>query len=74
MSIFALPESSRKVLIALSDSKNLTIEEIKNKTGLPERSLRFAIQKLKERGLVSEVILFSDRRRKVFKLVGGSHG
>ncbi len=68
MSIFALPESSRKVLVALTSSNNITIEQIKEKTGLSERTLRFAVQKLKERGLVSDVVLFSDRRRKVFRL------
>jgi len=68
VSIFALPESSRKVLVALTSSNNITIEQIKEKTGLSERTLRFAVQKLKERGLVSDVVLFSDRRRKVFRL------
>ena len=68
MSIFALPESSRRVLAALASSNNLTVEQVKEKTGLSERTLRFAISKLKERELVSEVILFSDRRRKVFRL------
>lgn len=63
-----MPESSRKVLVALTSSNNITIEQIKEKTGLSERTLRFAVQKLKERGLVSDVVLFSDRRRKVFRL------
>ncbi len=72
MSIFALSNSSRKVLVVLASSNNFTIEQIREKTGLSERTLRFAISKLKESGLVSEVILFSDRRRKVFRLKEGS--
>ena len=78
MSIFALKKgglkgsvltpSSQKVLAALASSNNLTVEQTREKTGLSERTLRFALSKLKERGLVSEVILFSDRRKKVFKL------
>ena len=69
-----LTPSSRKVLVALASSNNLTIGQIKEKTILPERTLRFAVKKLKEEGLVSEIVLFSDRRRKVFRLVrGGIH-
>ena len=68
MSIFVLPESSRRVLAALSSSGNLSLKSLKEKTVLPERTLRFAIYRLKERGLVSEFITFSDRRRKVFAL------
>ena len=55
-------------MAALSSSENLSLKSLKEKTVLPERTLRFAISKLKEKGLVSETVLFSDRRKKVFGL------
>ena len=68
MNIFALPESSKRVLAVLSSSQSLGFTQLRKRTGLSERTLRFALARLKERGLVHEVFLIGDTRKKLIRI------
>jgi DNA-binding transcriptional ArsR family regulator len=68
VSIFAVPKSSRRVLIALASSDSLNLTQLKEKTGLAERTLRFALARLKKEGLIAERVTFRDMRKRVFEI------
>jgi DNA-binding transcriptional ArsR family regulator len=48
-----------------------TFKELLILTGLPERTLRYNLSILKKQGLVKEIIIFKDLRRKIFALSEG---
>ncbi|MFH1221605.1 MAG: hypothetical protein V1492_00805 [Candidatus Micrarchaeota archaeon] len=71
MNTFAVPKSGRKILVALASSEYLDIAQIRKKTGLPERTLRFALARLKKQEFISEtpeIFSFGDMRKKVIKI------
>lgn len=49
---------------------NGSMKDIRFRTNLPERTIRFALHSLKERGIVMEGFDFTDMRRKTFRLAG----
>lgn len=50
----------------LGNKKSATFQEIKNETGLPDRTIREAIRKLKEEGLIQTRICLDDTRSRVY--------
>jgi len=51
---------------ALSTPK--TKQELLEITKLPERTLRYNLQKLKSQGMLNEILVMSDLRRKMYNL------
>lgn len=58
-----LPPSSKLVLSLLSRGEALTHKEIAKLTGLPPRTVRYALQKLRECSLIREEWNFKDARQ-----------
>ncbi len=58
----------KNILEALSTPKS--ISELKAITGIPDRTLRYKLVKLKNQGLVKEIAVLSDMRKKLFVLGG----
>ncbi|MBI2664808.1 winged helix-turn-helix transcriptional regulator [Candidatus Woesearchaeota archaeon] len=64
-------KSSELVLKAFNScNSELTQKEIVDKTGLSTRSIKSVLKKLVANGLVGELILISDMRRKKYKMEG----
>ncbi len=61
--IMKLPPSALLVLSLLSKGEALTHKEIGKLTGLPPRTVRYALQKLRERSLIREEWNFKDARQ-----------
>ncbi len=64
-----IPRSGKKVMEVLEDSEH-HLSEIRERTGMPERTIRFAIRKLEDMGMVRENADLGDMRRKTFRLTG----
>lgn len=47
-----LPDSARRVFGAVRDDGPLTHSDLRDRTGLPPRTIRFAVKRLREEGLV----------------------
>ncbi len=58
-----------KIREAISD-KPKTISQLIYETSISERTLRYNLAVLKERGVVKEFRILSDTRKKIFILVG----
>lgn len=64
-----LPPSAKFILKILHNSdKPMTINEIMSETGLPERTVKYALRRLRELKLVDTVPCFKDFRRKYYYL------
>lgn len=61
-----LPPSSRAVLVLFDDGRGLTYKELVAKSGLPPRTVRYALKKLKENGLIAEKFNFQDARQIIY--------
>ncbi|MBN2042285.1 MAG: winged helix-turn-helix transcriptional regulator [Candidatus Aenigmarchaeota archaeon] len=64
-----IPKSGRRIMEVLEDSE-YPLSELRERTGMSERTLRFAMNELKEKGMVVEGFDFRDMRRKTFRLAG----
>ena len=62
-----IPKSGRRIMEVLEDSE-YPLSELREGTGMSERTLRFAMNELKDREIVTEGFDFSDMRRKTFRL------
>ncbi|HIG97578.1 MAG TPA: MarR family transcriptional regulator [Candidatus Aenigmarchaeota archaeon] len=62
-----MPKSARKIIGVLS--RPLSAKEIKAKTNMPERTIRYAIAILKSRHLVEEKKSLSDMREVTYSLM-----
>lgn len=47
-----LPESAQRVFVAVKVDGPLTHAELRDRTGLPPRTIRFAVRRLKDEGFV----------------------
>lgn len=63
-----LPPSARFVLKVLESRKYATFTEILEETGLPERTVKHALKRLREAGMVKVVPCITDARRRVYVL------
>ncbi len=60
--------ASVKIRKAISDGPK-TISQLISETNLHERTLRYNLAALKEKGMVKEFRILSDARKKIFLLV-----
>ncbi|MAE75212.1 MAG: hypothetical protein CL675_14050 [Bdellovibrionaceae bacterium] len=60
-----------KVLFALASNPNISQRIIQTLTGLSNRSVRYALEELKSRGIVSEFNDLRDIRKKKYRLIKG---
>lgn len=68
---FGQPASVSKVVAVIRNfNKGVSQQEIIAATGLSKRSVKYALKELKLQQLISELMLFSDMRRKVFYIRG----
>ncbi|MEK6975259.1 MAG: winged helix-turn-helix domain-containing protein [Candidatus Thermoplasmatota archaeon] len=61
-----LPESARRVFAAVRDDGPLTHADLRRRTGLPPRTVRFAVKRLKDEGLVDTRSSLRDCRNTYF--------
>ncbi len=65
----ALPPSAKFILKILEIYGEATTKEIVEKTGLPERTIRYALATLVEKGLVKKVVNLRDTRQRIYKIL-----
>jgi hypothetical protein len=65
-----LPPSARQVLLVLASCGPLTQKDIINKTDLPPRTVRYALDRLKGEEMLQERFCFSDARQSLYSLFG----
>lgn len=65
---FALPRSALKVLRALEVMGPASSRELSEKAGMSERTVRYALSILKGKGIVEEVYLLGDTRRRAYRI------
>jgi predicted transcriptional regulator len=63
----ALPPSSKTVLQILDAGGSMTHKDIVQKSRLAPRTVRYALKKLKERGLIIEKFNFRDARQIIYQ-------
>ena len=67
MQTVTLPPSSKTVLQILDAGGSMTHKDIVEKTRLAPRTVRYALKKLKERGLIIEKFNFRDARQIIYQ-------
>lgn len=67
MQTATLPPSSKTVLQILDAGGSMTHKDIVNKSRLAPRTVRYALKKLKERGLIIEKFNFRDARQIIYQ-------
>ena len=70
INIDRLPPSAKLVVKVLESESLLTQKEIINKTYLPARTVRYALNRLKEEDLLQERFYFRDARQSLYSLNG----
>jgi DNA-binding MarR family transcriptional regulator len=63
-----LPPSVKFVLKVLEGKRYATFSEIVQETGLPERTVKYALRRLKELGLVKVMPCIADARKRIYVL------
>ncbi|HJJ48001.1 MAG TPA: winged helix-turn-helix domain-containing protein [Methanocorpusculum sp.] len=63
-----LPNSCINILQLLEGAHSLTHKDIVEKSGLAPRTVRYALRRLKEAGLIIEKFNFHDARQSYFQL------
>ncbi len=61
-----IPPSARLVLRVLRDLKILDMKRLSEETGLPKRTLMYAIRRLKENHLVDIQVCLNDSRKRYY--------
>lgn len=65
-----LPLSARQVIDVLADGGPLTQKEIINRTSLPPRTVRYALDRLRDEEMLMERFCFRDARQSLYSLTG----
>ncbi len=63
-----LPPSSQQVLILLKDGQQRTFKQVTQEIEISPRTIRYAIKKLKESGLIIEKFNFRDARQVLYQI------
>jgi len=63
-----LPPSSKRVLTLLEDGKSRTFKQVTQEIDISPRTIRYAIKKLKENGLLIEKFNFRDARQVLYQI------
>lgn len=61
-----LPPSSRALLTLFNEGIGLTYKELVAQSGLPPRTVRYALKKLKDNGMIAEKFNFQDARQIIY--------
>ncbi len=61
-----LPPSSRTLFGLFKDGMQLTYKQLVAQSGLPPRTVRYALKKLKDNGLIAEKFNFQDARQIIY--------
>ena len=67
-SIRELPPSAKLVAKVLEYNETLTQSQIAEETLLPDRTVRYALNRLDEEGIVDSRFSFSDARKRIYTL------
>ncbi|MDD1695026.1 MAG: MarR family transcriptional regulator [Methanoregula sp.] len=67
MQTLTLPPSSRTVMQILDAGGSMTHKDLVQKSKLAPRTVRYALKKLKERGLIIEKFNFRDARQIIYQ-------
>ncbi len=62
-----LPPSSRKILLLLEDGRSLTHKELVRLSSLAPRTVRYALKRLKDNGMIVEKFNFRDARQILYE-------
>ena len=65
-----LPPSAKQVFLVLASDGPLTQKDIITKTNLPQRTVRYALSRLKGEEMLEERFCFSDARQSLYSLNG----
>ena len=65
-----LPPSAKQVLLVLASDGPLTQKDIISKTDLPQRTVRYALGRLKGEDMLEERFCFRDARQSMYRLNG----
>ncbi|MCY0858811.1 MAG: winged helix-turn-helix transcriptional regulator [Sulfolobaceae archaeon] len=63
-----LPPSAKFVLKVLAEKRVVKFKELQDETGLPTRTLRYALRVLKNRGLIKVLPCLEDARERIYSL------
>ncbi|MDN7024922.1 winged helix-turn-helix domain-containing protein [Methanoculleus sp. FWC-SCC1] len=62
-----LPPSSQKILVLLTDGGAMTHKELVSLSNLAPRTVRYALKKLKDNGMIVEKFNFRDARQILYE-------
>ena len=66
--LYEYPPSVKLVFKTLEGKEMMTLRDIEKETYLPYRTVRYAIKRLKEGGLVTRIFYVKDARRGLYRL------
>jgi DNA-binding MarR family transcriptional regulator len=66
--LLGYPPSAKLVFKALEQAGAMTLKDIENETYLPYRTVRYAVKRLKDGGLVTRIFHVQDARQSVYRL------
>ncbi|MCK5593766.1 MAG: helix-turn-helix transcriptional regulator, partial [Candidatus Aenigmarchaeota archaeon] len=62
----SIPKSGRMIYSVIKSNGTISYSQLLEKTDIPKRTLSYALQKLKEKGLIVETPNFLDMRNKKY--------
>jgi DNA-binding MarR family transcriptional regulator len=66
--LYEYPPSVKLVFKTLEGKETMTLRDIEKETYLPYRTVRYAVKRLKEAGLVTRIFYVKDARRALYRL------
>jgi DNA-binding MarR family transcriptional regulator len=66
--LYEYPPSVKLVFKTLEGKETMTLRDIEKETYLPYRTVRYAVKRLKEAGLVIRIFYVKDARRALYRL------
>ncbi|WP_435062860.1 MarR family transcriptional regulator [Halobaculum sp. EA56] len=66
-----LPPSAKLVFVVLAEHDRLTQAALAEETMLPQRTVRYALDELREAGVLAEELNIMDARQRFYSLVDG---
>jgi DNA-binding MarR family transcriptional regulator len=66
--LYEYPPSVKLVFKTLEGKETMTLRDIEKETYLPYRTVRYAVKRLKEAGLVSRIFYVKDARQALYRL------
>ena len=66
MQTIHLPPSSQALLRLFKEGSEMTYKQLVSQSGLPPRTVRYALKKLKDNGMIREKFNFQDARQIIY--------